>query len=82
MLLLVRSLVKMPRILILDEPYQGLDRINRARILDAIDVIGDYSETNIIYVTHYPDEIPSCMTRMLHFEELPEGGYTVTQRNL
>jgi len=82
MLLLARSLVKMPRILILDEPYQGLDRINRARIIDAIDVIGSHSETNFIYVTHYPDEIPSCMTRMLRFEELPEGGYTVTRESI
>ena len=76
MLLLARSLVKMPQILILDEPCQGLDRINRGRILDAIDVIGGHSESNIIYVTHYPDEIPSCMTCMLRFENRPDGGYT------
>jgi molybdate transport system ATP-binding protein len=82
MLLLARSLVKMPQILILDEPYQGLDRINRGRIIDAIDVIGGFSETNILYVTHYPDEIPSSMTRMLRFDEQQGGGFAVTQRNL
>ena len=82
MLLLARSLVKMPQILILDEPYQGLDRINRGRILEAIDVIGGHSETNIIYVTHYPDEIPACMTRMLRFEKRPAGGYIITQRSI
>ena len=82
MLLLARSLVKMPQILILDEPYQGLDRINRGRILDAIDAFGDHSETNIIYVTHYPDEIPSCMTDMLRFDEQLDGGYTIVQRNI
>ena len=82
MMLLARSLVKMPKILILDEPCQGLDRNNRARILDAIEVIGGHSHTSIIYVTHYPEEIPSCMTRMLLFEEQPEGGYAVTKRNL
>ena len=76
MLLLARSLVKMPQLLILDEPCQGLDRINRGRILDAIDVIGGHSKTNIIYVTHYPDEIPACMTRLLRFEKRPDGGYT------
>jgi len=80
MLLLARSLVKMPQILILDEPYQGLDRINRGRIIDAIDVIGTRRETNIIYVTHYPDEIPSCITRMLLFEKRPGGGYIITQQ--
>jgi len=76
MLLLARSLVKIPQILILDEPCQGLDRINRGRILDAIDVIGRHSATNIIYVTHYSDEIPSCMTCMLRFEKRQDGGYT------
>ena len=82
MMLLARSLVKMPPLLILDEPCQGLDRANRARILDAIDVIGGHSDTNILYVTHYSDEIPACMTRMLLFEEQPDGGYAVMQRNL
>ena len=79
MQLLARSLVKMPQILILDEPCQGLDRINRSRILDTIDVIGGHSQTNIIYVTHYPDEIPACMTDMLRFENRPAGGYMVSQ---
>jgi len=82
MLLLARSLVKMPLILVLDEPCQGLDRINRGRILDAIDVIGGHSETNIIYVTHYPDEIPSCMTYMLRFEKQPDEGFLITQRSI
>ncbi len=82
MMLLARSLVKMPLILILDEPCQGLDRINRGRILDAIDVIGGHSQTNIIYVTHYPDEIPSCMTDMLQFEKQTDGGYIITQRSI
>ena len=82
MMLLARSLVKMPPILILDEPCQGLDRTNRGRILDAIDVIGAHSQTTIIYVTHYPDEIPACMTRMLLFEERRQGGYAVTKQSL
>jgi molybdate transport system ATP-binding protein len=82
MMLLARALVKMPQILILDEPCQGLDRINRGRILDAIDVIGGHSETNIIYVTHYPDEIPACMTAMLHFEKKSDGGFTVTRQRI
>jgi len=82
MLLLARSLVKMPLILILDEPCQGLDRTNRGRILDAIDVIGGHSQTNIIYVTHYPDEIPSCMTNLLQFTKQTDGGYIITQRSI
>ena len=75
MVLLARSMVKIPLILILDEPCLGLDRTNRQRILDAVDVVGRHSETNIVYVTHYPGEIPACMTHMLQFEEGSGGRY-------
>ena len=80
MVLLARAMVKIPQILILDEPYQGLDRTNRQRILDAIDAIGHHSGTHIIYVTHYPDEIPTCMTHMLQFEKTTNGSFLASQR--
>ncbi len=82
MMLLARSMVKVPQILILDEPCQGLDRTNRQRILDAIEVIGHHSETNIIYVTHYHHEIPTCMTHMLKFEKTTSGRYRAESRRL
>ena len=75
MQLLARSMVKAPPILIMDEPCQGLDRTNRQRILDAIEIVGHQSKTNIIYVTHYPNEIPTCMTHMLRFEKTQTGRY-------
>jgi len=82
MQLLARSMVKIPQILILDEPCQGLDRSNRQRILDAIEVIGHQSQTNIIYVTHYPQEIPRCMTHLLQFEKTQTGRYRPRSRRL
>ena len=82
MMLLARSLVKMPQILILDEPCQGLDRANRKRILDAIDIIGRHDGTNVIYVTHYSNEIPACMTDMLLFEKAPTGKYQARTRHM
>ena len=80
MVLLARSMVKMPLILILDEPCQGLDRTNRHKILDAIDIIGRHGGTHIIYVTHYPDEIPACITHMLQFKKTSNGRYRASQR--
>jgi len=77
MVLLARAMVKMPQLLILDEPYQGLDRTNRRRLLDAVDLIGHHRGTNILYVTHYADEIPASMTHMLQFEEKSSGGYAL-----
>jgi molybdate transport system ATP-binding protein len=82
MQLLARSMVKIPQILILDEPCQGLDRANRQRILDAIEVVGNHSKTNIVYVTHYPHEIPACMTHMLQFEKAQTGRYRPRSRRL
>jgi molybdate transport system ATP-binding protein len=80
MVLLARSMVKVPRLLILDEPCQGLDRTNRQRILDAVDVAGRQDGTHIIYVTHYTEEIPVCMTHMLEFEKAPSGRYEARWR--
>jgi len=82
MQLLARSMVKVPRILILDEPCQGLDRTNRQRILDATEIVGHQSKTNLIYVTHYPSEIPTCMTHMLQFENTQTGRYRPVSRRL
>jgi molybdate transport system ATP-binding protein len=82
MQLLARSMVKTPPILIMDEPCQGLDRTNRQRILAAIEIVGHQSKTNIIYVTHYPHEIPACMTHMLEFEKGQTGRYRPRSRRL
>jgi molybdate transport system ATP-binding protein len=82
MVLIARAMVKIPQILILDEPYQGLDRANRRRILAAIEIIGRHRNTNIIYVTHYPDEIPTCSTHMLQFKSSRDGRFVASQRSL
>jgi molybdate transport system ATP-binding protein len=68
MVLLARSMVKLPTLLVLDEPCQGLDTLNRRMILDIIDYIGKETKTNLLYVTHHPDEIPSCITNVLRLE--------------
>ena len=68
MVLLARSMVKSPTLLILDEPCQGLDRSNRQVILDLVDHIGRETKTHVLYVTHHQNEIPSCITHVLNLE--------------
>jgi ATPase subunit of ABC transporter with duplicated ATPase domains len=63
LLLLARAMVKAPELLVLDEPCQGLDPANRARILAMIDRIGDGAE--LIYVSHHRDELPRRLTHLL-----------------
>ena len=70
MVLLARALVKQPRLLILDEPCQGLDAAHRDSFVRAVDTLIRGRTVTIIYVTHRPDEIPPSITRVLR---LPAG---------
>ncbi len=69
MLLIVRAMVKKPPLLILDEPCNGLDVAHRRQLLDILDVIGSSGHTNLLYVSHRPDEMPCCITHRFHLSE-------------
>lgn len=77
LVLLARAMVKSPRLLILDEPCQGLDLTARQRILHLLDGLGFGSKTQLLYVTHQPDERLDCITHVLQFEETTLGTYRV-----
>jgi molybdate transport system ATP-binding protein len=63
--LLARALVKVPRLLVMDEPCQGLDPENRARLLDIVAQLCNQAATHLLYITHLPEEIPAAITRVL-----------------
>lgn len=56
LILIIRAMVKHPPLLILDEPCQGLDEMNREMILGLIDIIARISDTTILYVTHHDED--------------------------
>jgi molybdate transport system ATP-binding protein len=56
MVLIARALIKLPKLLILDEPTQGIDEINRNAILDFLEEIAGEKICTIIYVSHREDE--------------------------
>jgi molybdate transport system ATP-binding protein len=66
--LLARALVKNPPLLILDEPCQGLDQQQQNRFKALIDKISELSNITLIYVTHYEDELPACVTKRQKLE--------------
>jgi molybdate transport system ATP-binding protein len=80
--LLARSMVKTPLILMLDEPCQGLDRPARRVMIDLIDFIGRHTTTNILYVTHHLKELPSCITHILQFKLTITGNYTAFSESI
>lgn len=65
MVLVARAMVKRPELLILDEPCEGLDPTNRARVLDLVDAIGEGGATSLVYVSHVETDLPRCLTQVL-----------------
>lgn len=66
LILLARAFVKNPDLLILDEPLHGLDIINKKRVGQIIEHFCALPGKTLIYVTHYPNEVPKCVDK--HFE--------------
>ena len=65
LVLLVRAFVKSPSLLILDEPFHGLDEAVRRRARALIDAYMAHPSRTLIMVTHYADELPACIDHHL-----------------
>ncbi|HEX5025406.1 MAG TPA: ATP-binding cassette domain-containing protein [Agriterribacter sp.] len=68
LVLLARALVKNPPLLILDEPCQGLDQEHIHQFKQIINDICEMFDTTLLYVSHYREEIPECVTNFLRIE--------------
>ena len=64
-LLVARAAIKVPGLLILDEPCHGLDDDQRRFVLGLMSGIAARGESTIIHVTHDPDEVMSFERRVL-----------------
>ena len=66
LVLLARAFVKDPDLLILDEPLHGLDISNKKKVGRIIERFCNRPGKTLIYVTHYPNELPKCVDK--HYE--------------
>ncbi len=60
---LIKALLKKPQLLILDEPFDGLDRDSKKNFLSILEALD--KKLHLILVTHNIDEIPSIITHIM-----------------
>lgn len=70
MVLLARAFVKDPSLLVLDEPFHGLDRERRELSRNIINAFCSRKGKTLIMVTHYEEEYPSCIDHKLTLKKL------------
>lgn len=60
-----RALIKQPQLLVLDEPLHGLDAVNKQMVMRIINQMASKNNMTMIFVTHYTDETPDCITNKM-----------------
>lgn len=67
--LMARAMVKNPALLIFDEPCQGLDSKQQALFRYIVNFICKETKVAIIYVSHYKEEIPDGISRLIRLHK-------------
>jgi molybdate transport system ATP-binding protein len=69
-------MVKSPPLLILDEPCLGLDLEHRMKFLTLVDRIARQNYTQVLFVSHVPEDLPACINQWLQLVPHERGGST------
>lgn len=82
LLLITRALVKHPTLLILDEPLQGLDQLNRELVKCWIDLLIQKGYSQLLFVSHHIEDAPACITHRLTFVHQLDNSYKYDMEKL
>jgi ABC-type molybdenum transport system ATPase subunit/photorepair protein PhrA len=79
LVLLAAAISSRPRILVLDEPCQGLDIVHRRLLLGLVERLCQATDTNdtdtssrsmtLIYITHHMEEVLPSINQVVHLED-------------
>ena len=68
LVLIARAMVKSPLLLVLDEPTQGLDEVNRDRILGFMSALEARRHSTLLFVSHREDEFLPLFEQHIHLK--------------
>lgn len=66
--LIIRTLIKNPPLLLLDEPFQGLDAQNIVNLQYLLQLIAQKTNCAMVFVTHFKNEIPAAFNLELRLK--------------
>jgi zinc transport system ATP-binding protein len=76
--LIARALAPRPRVLLLDEPTTGIDRLGQQRFIESITTLKQQLDLTVLFVSHdlravsaISDRI-ACLNLTLHYHDVPE----------
>lgn len=69
LVLIVRAMVKHPTLLILDEPCNGLDELNRLKVLALLSVLARSGESTLLYVNHHQEDKITGINKLLQMTD-------------
>lgn len=61
--MIVKALANKPKILFLDEPDMGLDKISQSKFIDNLNRINKENKTSIVFITHHLEMIEKYITK-------------------
>ena len=65
---LARALAIKPDLLLMDEPFNGLDSHLKNNIFNLLEKKIEKDPTTVLYVSHNSDELSRLVSRTIHFE--------------